>query len=347
MNIYDISKQAKVSVTTVSRVINGSSLVSAATREKVLAVMEKNGYTPNVFARSLGHDTMHTVGILVVDPADPNACSSLTMAIGYLQRELRCFDFDSCIYCVGYDMKDKAECLRIMCERRMDAVVIVGSFFIESNAKNNQCILDTAKQMPVMLINGQMQGDNIYSFLCDDEGSAREATQALLQGGAKDILFLSQKMSHSELRKKNGYMQALRMAGIPVREEYMRKCPMDVYECANFVEAVSKEVHFDAVLATEDAIAMSVLKYANRNHISIPEELSLIGYNNTILADCCYPELTSVNNNTEAACVSAVSMLMHKLRDMKIPTEITVSADIIFRNTTKPLAALEKEPVGS
>ena len=58
------------------------------------------------------------------------------------------------------------------------------------------------------------------------------------------------------------------------------------------MEELAKRLPFDAVLATEDSLAMSVLKYANRNHIRVPDELSLIGYNNTILADCCSPELT-------------------------------------------------------
>ncbi len=341
MNIYDISEQAGVSITTVSRVINDNPLVSAATREKVLSVIEKNGYTPNVFARSLGHDTMHMVGILVVDPSDPNACGSMTAAIGYLQRELRSYNFDSCIYCVGFDMKDKAEYLRIMCERRLDAVIIAGSFFIEENAKNNQCIFDTAKQMPVMLINGQLDGDNIYCFLCDDKNSAFEATQMMLRGGAQNVLFLAQGMTHSERRKKAGYEAALREAGLPVREEYIRRSPLDIRESADFVEKLAKELPFDAVLATEDNIAMGVLKYANRNHLKIPEELCLIGYNNTRLADCCYPELTSVNNNTEAACVTAISMLMRKLQNMAIPSRFTVSASIIERQTTRPSASPE------
>ena len=70
MNIYDISKQAGVSIATVSRVLNGSDKVSPATREKVLKVMEQNSYTPNAFARSLGLNSMHTVGILCADSSD-------------------------------------------------------------------------------------------------------------------------------------------------------------------------------------------------------------------------------------------------------------------------------------
>ncbi|MFR8494064.1 MAG: LacI family DNA-binding transcriptional regulator [Mediterraneibacter gnavus] len=70
MNIYDISQKAGVSIATVSRVLNGSEKVSEKTRKKVLAVMEENSYTPNAFARSLGLNSMHTVGILCSDSSD-------------------------------------------------------------------------------------------------------------------------------------------------------------------------------------------------------------------------------------------------------------------------------------
>lgn len=131
MNIYDVSREANVSAATVSRVINGSSKVSPATRKKVLDVIHKSGYIPNAFAQGLSHDTMRTVGILCVDPSDPNACGNFSMGIGYVQRELRGFDYDTVIYCVGYDMEDKASCLQTMCDRRVDAIVVLGSFFVE------------------------------------------------------------------------------------------------------------------------------------------------------------------------------------------------------------------------
>ena len=336
MNIYDISKKAGVSITTVSRVINGSDKVSEATRRRVLAVIEENGYTPNAFARGLGLDTMHTVGILMVDPSDPNACNSFTQSLGSLQRELRRYNFDSVLYCVGYDMRDKAQTLRIMCARKLDAVIILGSFFIENNPKDNLCIIETARSLPVILINGSLEGENIYSFLCDDRQSAWDATAALIASGCRRILFLHQGDSLSERRKQEGYTGALKQAGLEADSAYVRTCPLGIREGADFVEELSRGLSFDAVLATEDSIAMSVLKYANRNRIAVPEDLSLIGYNNTMLAECCHPTLSTVDNNTEAACIMAVSALMQVLRGVKTPARTTVSSELVFRESTRP-----------
>ena len=336
MNIYDVSRKAGVSITTVSRVINGSDKVSEATRRRVLAVIEENGYTPNAFARGLGLDTMRTVGILMVDPSDPNACNCFTQSLGSLQRELRRFNFDSVLYCVGYDMRDKAETLRVMCARRLDAVIILGSFFIENNPKDNQCILDAARLLPVMLINGILEAENVYSFLCDDRQSACDATAALIASGCRRVLFLHQGGSLSERRKREGYLDALKQAGLEADAAYIRTCPLGIREGADFVEALAGGLSFDGVLATEDSIAMSVLKYANRNHIAVPDELSLIGYNNTMLAECCHPTLSTVDNNTEAACVMAVSALMQVLRGSRTPARTTVSSELILRESTRP-----------
>ena len=98
MNIYDVSERANVSIATVSRVINGNPNVSEKTRKRVLAVMEELGYTPNVFARSLGLGTMRTIGIMCADSSDP----WLAGAIYYLEQELRRNGYDSLLCCSGY-----------------------------------------------------------------------------------------------------------------------------------------------------------------------------------------------------------------------------------------------------
>jgi len=335
MNIYDISKLSGVSVTTVSRVINGSEKVSEKTRRKVLSVMNEAGYTPNAFARGLGLDTMRTVGILCVDPSDPNACTNLVQSIGFLEKELRLQGYDSVLYCIEYDMKGKADCLNMMLNRRVDAIIIVGSFFIEANPKSNQCILDAAKTTPVWLVNGNFEGDNIYSVLCDDFMTTRKAALHLIDHGSKNILFLHSTLSESEKRKANGFSKALKDRDLPVREEYIRSCPRDIDEGRDFLMKLADDgLKFDAVVACEDTIAMSVLKYAHARNIKIPEELSIVGHGNSILTKCCYPELSTVDNNIETMCVSTISMLIRHFEAGHTPAQTIISGNLVHRATT-------------
>ncbi len=335
MTIHDISKLANVSVATVSRVLNGNANVTESTREKVMAVIRENNFTPNAFARGLGLDTMRTVGILCVDPADPDACPSLQFAIGYLQRELRRQDFDSLLYCVGYDMQEKERSIQAMLNRRVDAIVIIGSFFIENNATNNLCILNAAQTTPVWLVNGNLENiPNIFCTRCDDRDGAYRATKALLESGSRDIMMLHYASTYSEQQKILGYQQALQAFGLPVRDEYIYETTPDVQEVeAKINSHLAKGLALDGLFATEDELAICALKSATACGISIPEQLRVIGYSNSKLSLFSTPELTSVDHNIEPLCVTTVALLVNQLRGMKTPTVTTVMADIVYRKT--------------
>ena len=157
MNIYDISQKAGVSIATVSRVLNGSEKVSEKTRKKVLAVMEENSYTPNAFARSLGLNSMHTVGILCSDSSDVYQAQ----AIYYLERELRKNSYASMLCCTGYELLEKQSYLNLLLSRNVDAVLLIGSHFIENSPEENRYILEAASKIPVFILNGELKGDNI------------------------------------------------------------------------------------------------------------------------------------------------------------------------------------------
>ena len=123
MTIYDISEKAGVSIATVSRVLNGSSLVSEKTRRKVMDAMEKYGYTPNAFARGLGLNTMKTIGILCADSSD----LYLAKAVYYIEQKLRANGYDSILCCTGYELEAKAASMNLLIGKKVDAVILTGS----------------------------------------------------------------------------------------------------------------------------------------------------------------------------------------------------------------------------
>ncbi|MGN1188324.1 MAG: LacI family DNA-binding transcriptional regulator, partial [Lachnospiraceae bacterium] len=164
MNIYDVSEKAGVSIATVSRVINGNNNVSEKTKQKVLAVMKEIGYTPNVFARGLGLNTMKTIGIMCTDSSDVY----LANAVYYLERELRNNGYDAILCCTGNELSTKKDYLELLLSKRVDAVILVGSKFLETKPADNKYIIDAATKLPIMLVNGYLDAPNIYGTLCDD-----------------------------------------------------------------------------------------------------------------------------------------------------------------------------------
>ena len=224
MNIYDVSEHAGVSIATVSRVLNGNPNVSEKTRDKVLKVMDDLGYTPNVFARGLGLNTMQTIGIMCSDSSDPY----LAGAIYYLERGLRSHNYDAILCCTGYDLDAKQKYFDLLRSKRVDAIILAGSKFVEMRPKDNAYITEAASELPIMLVNGYLEGDNIYSTVCDDHAAMYGAAAQLLQAGRKRILYLYTSYSYSGVNKLEGYKDALKAYGMEPCDELIRQCPKDI-----------------------------------------------------------------------------------------------------------------------
>ncbi|RKD29420.1 LacI family DNA-binding transcriptional regulator [Lacrimispora algidixylanolytica] len=331
MNIYDVSKHAHVSIATVSRVINGNPNVSEKTRQRVVAVMEELGYTPNVFARSLGLNTMKTIGIMCSDSSDP----WLAEAISYLEKELRSNGYDSILCCSGYLPETKKKYLELLCSKRVDAIILTGSHYIEAKAKDNAYLLEAAKDIPIMLVNGHLDGEQIYSTVCDDQAAVYDAVTKLIQAGRTSILYLYSGNSYSNLLKLSGYRKALEDAGLPLRDELLVLCPKDIDSAMEHLKLLSsKGIHFDAVFAAEDILAVSAVKYGDQSGLKIPEDINIIGYNNSILSRCTTPEITSVDNKVEAICTTTIHTLMKVLNNGNVPAKTTITPELVKRGTT-------------
>lgn len=331
MNIYDVSAHAGVSIATVSRVLNGNPNVSEKTREKVLKVMDELGYTPNIFARGLGLDTMHTIGIMCSDSSDPY----LAEAIYYLERSLRSHNYDAILCCTGYDLDAKQKYFNLLRSKRVDAIILVGSHFVELRSRDNAYILEASRDLPIMLVNGYLEGENIYSTVCDDHAAMYQAASRLIESGCRHILYLYNSVSYSGQNKLAGYRDALQAHGMEAEDDLIRQCAKDMEASRELLVELKKQgILFDAVLTSDDALAVGAVKFANAEGISIPGELSVIGYNNSLLARCADPEITSVDSKVEALCSTTVNTLMGVFSGVNVPSRTTIASDLIKRKTT-------------
>ena len=332
MNIYDISSQAGVSIATVSRVLNGSEKVSPATRQKVLDVIEKNGYTPNAFARSLSFNTMSTVGILCSDASDVYQAQ----AIYYLERELRNNSYTSMLCCTGYSLQEKTDYLHLLLSRNVDALFFIGSHFIESSGKGNSYILNAAKKIPVFLLNGKLDGDNVYSIICDDESASKDITDLLFDRGARSPIYLYRTLTYSGQRKRRGFCTSSAQHGIANAEKLTFACPGPVEKTCQILENIQKNgIHFDAVAAADDELATGAVKYALRKGMRIPEDFQVTGYNNSVIAACSTPEITTLDNRVEYMCTIAVNEMMQVLDHKNVPPITSYSGSIMEYATTR------------
>ena len=333
MNIYDIAKLADVSIATVSRVVNNSPKVSAKTKEKVLAIMKENEYTPNAFARGLGLGTMKTVGIICPDISD----IYMAKAVSYLESNLHDHGYDCILGCSGFKQKEKESYVKLLLSKKIDTLILVGSTYAGSgrDESDTDYIREAAEQASVFMINAKVAGDNIYCTYADDFQATYEVTKAYLRRGKEKILFMYDSESFSARQKLAGYEAALQDAGYPVLGNLKFKTKNDIEYTKNMLLEYNKVLDFDSVLATDDGIAVGAVKYAKIKGLSIPEELSITGYNNSILALCSDPELTSVDSKLGVMCRKTVERMIDLLEnEAQIEKNVCVPCEIIRRCTT-------------
>lgn len=334
MTIYDISEKAGVSIATVSRVLNGSSSVSEKTRQKVLDIIEQYGYTPNAFARGLGLNTMKTIGIMCADSSD----LYLAKAVYYIEQKLRANGYDSLLCCTGYELASKAASMNLLITKKVDSIILVGSNFVYEKDQDNRYIAEAAAQIPVMVLNASMDAPNVYSVMSDDYASMYEATRQMLSDGIEDILYFYNSHSYSGKKKLAGFRAAMADAH-PGQEpliEFYHDSHEDIHAMVRHLKAVQdKGIGFHGVIAADDNLALAAVKYAAEAGLRIPEDFCVIGYNNSMLAECCEPELTSIDNKLETLCQHLITTLLGILKGREMPKKTLFSGEIIRRGTTR------------
>ncbi len=334
MNIYDISEKAGVSIATVSRVLNNSARVSQKTREKVLAVMAEYDYVPNPFARGLGLKTMRTIGLLC-----PNASDYyLANALSYLERMLRKQGYDSMLLCTGSQLADREKGVEWLISKHVDGIILMGSTFVEDHDEGNQYLRNASKHLPLVLLNASYAFENIYSVLCDDYHATMNATQYLINQGRKNVLYLYHNRNYSGLKKLSGYKAAMKNAGIPLQDkliQFYTEDKMSIPDIRDYLRSIVKKgVQFDAVMTSEDVLAVGAFKYAHIVGRKVPDDLQIIGYNNSSYCLCCEPELSSVDNKLEMLCEQSVSTLVKVLSDESVPQKTVFMGELVLRGST-------------
>lgn len=331
VTIYDIAKLSGVSIATISRVVNGSPRVSEKTREKVLAVMKENNYTPNPFARSLQFNSMQTVGISCSDIAD----EYMARSVSYIEKKLHEYGYDYMLFCSGYEQSSKEYAVDLLLKKKVDALILIGSQFLGSGDEEEEVayLHKAAESVPVFIINGYIKDKNIYCVVNDDYGAVFEATDALIKAGRRKVLFLYNSDSYSARQKVSGYEAALKENGLPIDGNLKLKITGTIHEERDIL-LMRKDLDFDAVVATTDELAVGVLKYAKARMLKVPEDISVIGYNNSLLACSVEPELTSIDSAIKDLSKITVDKIMECIQEKKVVHRTVVKGKLVKRCTT-------------
>ncbi len=189
-----------------------------------------------------------------------------------------------------------------------------------------------------MILNASYHHDNVYCILCDDMNSMYRAASEMYDSGIHDILYLYKALSYSGHKKLDGFKAAMEDKKVKGYKSLILRVPEEITGLENIADFLSeyaaKGHRFHGVIAADDELGIAAVKYGQKNGLSIPGDLSVIGYNNSMLTECSTPELTSIDNQLETLSECLVSTLIGVLSGREMPQKTVFSGSLAKRKTT-------------
>ena len=326
VTIYDVARVADVSLATVSRVLNNPEKVKPKTRERVLAAISDLGYRPNAIARGLASRRSTNVG-LIVPTCSRASVSEMIDGVADIADKYR--------YSVFLNVTHSENEIATNIWQNMIASQVDGVLMMADNMNQEVGERLLNDNVPTVLLSIKDLEGRIPAVLINYELAAYEATKNLIEHGNKDIAFLTSS-THYEMNdlKEKGYRRALEEAGLEPRVLALYKRFENSAE--SFREYFKDNKAPDAALAVRDSIAVMFMNAAIEHGISVPDELEIIGFQNTKYALMSRPQLSTINIPTYDIGAVAMRLLTKLMKDEEVEdTQITLPHSFVWRETTK------------
>jgi len=343
ITMKDVALAAGVSTQTVSRVINNVSYVSAETRHRVEEVIEELGYRPSTLARSLSQQRTYTLGVVVFGLIHIGPALTLNGIADAAEKQdymLLMKELDD-----HYDNSVVKSVIDSLISRQVDGIIWAAPEIGDSHS----WIQEYLEGIPVPIIFLSMKPrEGVSSVANDNYKGAVLAVHHLLEiEQRKKIAHLAGPLTWWEAtERKRGWTDTLLKAGLDVSEQYCTEGDWSAKSGESaFIQLLEKCSEMDAIFVANDQMALSVLQQAHLRGISIPDELSVVGFDNIDETEFFYPALTTIRQNFQLLGETAVSNLIEMVeaqqKNVSIPAKLEfIEPKLILRNSTKKLPAV-------
>ncbi len=284
--IQDIADRANVSKSTVSRVLTGITPVAEDKRAAVLSAMAELDYQPNIFARGLAGGHSLTVGVLTQNFGSPFYDAILR---GILQG-FNGSDYSPIFVDGRWQPEVEQEALQTLLSRRVDGLIVVGGL----SPAESLCQL--AKQLPLVVVGREFRRWKASALFVDNFEAAYNATRYLLEAGHRQIAHIAGSPSHADaLERCEGYIQALTDAGIAPNQDLIVEGDFGSHSGVMAVEMLlARGQTFSAIFAANDQMAIGARLALFRHGIRVPDDVSMIGFDDHAASAYMIPPLTTV-----------------------------------------------------
>ena len=306
--IKEVSDLAGVSQATVSRVINGSDRVTESTRNRVRAAMKELGYQPNSAAQSLASNRSNCFGMVTSELLGPFYGPMMSAVENVLRKNNK-----HLIIASGHGSEaQERDAIEYLIGRQVDALILL------TECVDSEYLTELNKRVPVFLINQHVDGLEDRNMWLDNEGGTYQATQYLINHGHTKIVHVGgQPYKQDANERVAGFKRAMSEAKLKVTKDHIVQTRFEFQGGVEGMEVLRKRgIDFTAVVAGNDEEAFGIMDWADRQGLRVPEDLSVIGFDDILTAHYVKPKLTTMRfpmfEMAETAAQAAIDAVYHK-----------------------------------
>lgn len=325
VTIADIARHADVSIATVSRALRGTSYVTEEKRQAVFKAAAELNYQPNVFARGLASGQSMAVGVLTQNFGTPFYDAILQGVV----RGLHGTHYSPFFADGQWQHETERDAIAAMMQRQIDGLIILGGFVSPKE------LSQLAAQVPLVIVARHIPDLEENCLYIDNVQAACEATKHLIALGHRQIAHISGRADHQDARdRQQGYLQALQEAGIEPRKELIVEGTFRRQSGVLAIDSLlSRGAPFSAIFVANDQMAYGARLGLYRRGIRVPEDVSLVGFDDESAAAFMIPPLTTVKQPAVELGMAATQIILDRLNDKPV-TRPKLKAELIVREST-------------
>ncbi|MCE4050312.1 MULTISPECIES: LacI family DNA-binding transcriptional regulator [Bacillaceae] len=330
VTMRDIANKLGVSSVTVSKALNDKDGVSEELKEKIKQLADEMGYRFNTHAKSIKDGLSYNLGIVIPERFTGKTQSFYLQFYQMLTRILDGYHYSGILYILGQEDEDQLVLPRIYSEKKVDGFIILGQI-------GNDYVKEIQKiDSPVIFLDFYTDQNEIDSVLTDNFFGGFELTNYLVENGHKKIAYVGNIYATSSIQDRFlGYYKSLLEHRIELRQDYIIN---DRDERGRYIDISFPDDMPTAFVCNNDEIAYNLINNLQKNGYQVPDDCSVVGFDNSIYAALTEPLLTTVEVNIKEMSKAAVKIIMEKLHN---PNEkygrTLINGKIIHRNSVKSL----------
>ena len=335
IKIQDVARLAQVSLSTVSGVLNEKDNIRPETRQRVLDVIAQLGYTPNMFASNLARRHTKLIGIIVSDLLNP-FFAEIARA---LDTEARKHGYETFLTSTNFHLAQQGDGVRQMLSLR-----VAGIAMMTSENDPEAFFQLKASGTPAVYLDNNHSAPNIGTVRVDKRHGMFLAVKHLLELGHRRILLIKNSQQDdasppmfSHMERQIGFEEALHQYNAEDMDVHIIDEPGEPAAAGlRAVERALKHYRFTAVVAINDLVALGAFRALQAAGLTIPNDVSVVGFDDTYLCRFLHPPLTTVATPRDELARSVLEMLYRYIDGAEQVTEPTLSASIVVRESTAP-----------